>query len=331
MKKTLIAMFAGLFLLTGCSAAKLQDGTEAVVMFNEGNINAETLYESLKEKYGIEALVKLIDTDLLEREYDKTNEEEDYINNYVKSVKTTIKNSGYDTETYLTYYYNVKNISELKDLFRLTYRRNQWMKDYAKTVVTDKEIKTYYNDVTIGDIDLAWILISSKAASTDDSDKKNEAEANALKVAKEVVKRLDKGEAFTNLAKEYSDDTATKEKGGNVGKVNRGDIADNLIEEAIKLEKGKYSKTPIKTTEGYAILYVNDKDEKPELDTVKDKIIETISSEIISNDNGTLYLESLEALRSKYSMTFKDTDLSNDYTEYLKKQKAQIKTSSSNK
>ena len=189
---------------------------------------------------------------------------------------------------------------------------------------------TYYNDVTIGDIDLSWILIQSKAASTDESEDKDAAEAKALETANEVIKRLNKDEAFANLASEYSDDTATKNKGGNVGKVNRGDIADNLIEEAIKLNKGEYSKKPIKTTEGYAILYVNDKDEKPALDTVKDSIIETIAKEIVSNDNGTLYLESLEALRSKYSMTFKDTDLSNDYTEYLKKQKDQLKTNSNN-
>ena len=63
--KKLIFSLGVLMLLTGCGTAELQDGTEAVTMFNEGAINAETLYDELKDRYGIEVLIDLIDTDLL--------------------------------------------------------------------------------------------------------------------------------------------------------------------------------------------------------------------------------------------------------------------------
>lgn len=323
--KKLIFSLGVLMLLTGCGTAELQDGTEAVTMFNEGAINAETLYDELKDRYGIEVLIDLIDTDLLEREYDKTDAETEYINSYVKSIKTSVKQNKYDLEAYISYYYGVKSVNELKEYFRLSYRRQQFMSDYSKTVVKDKEIETYYEDMTIGDITLSWILIPVDATSEDESDIKNKADAEALATAKEVIKKLDAGEKFADMAKKYSKDTATANNGGAVGKVNRGMIADNLIEEAIKLDVNKYSKKPIKTSEGYAILLVTAKDDKPEFnETTKSSIRETIAAEMVKNDDGTLYLESLEALRSKYSMTFKDSELSEDYTEYMNKQKNSI-------
>ena len=324
MKKTLALCFAVLFLLTGCGSAKLEDGTEAVVMFKEGNINAEKLYDALKEKDGVSTLITLIDTDLLAREYTKTEEEEDYIDDNINSVKAVVKANEYDLDSYINYYYGVKSVKELKEYFRLTYRRKEWFKSYAKTAVTDKEIKTYYDSMIMGDIDLNWILVSSKASSSDDDDTKNTAEKEALKKAKEAIKDLKDKMSWESVVERYSDDTTTKDKEGSLGKVNRGDIADNLIEEALKLEVGKYSTTPIKTNEGYAILYVKAKDEKPSLDDKKESIIEKLASEKVDNDNGSLYLESLESLRSKYSMTFKDDYLSNAYTEYLEKQKSSL-------
>lgn len=326
MKKILGVSLACMFLLSGCGKAKLTNGEEAVTTFKEGGISAEALYDSLKNKYGIETLIDLIDTDLLEREYDKTTDETKYINNYVKSIKTSVKENDYDLESYLTYYYGVKTIDELEEYFRLNYRRQLWMDDYAKTVVKDKEMETYYKDMTIGDIDLSWILITVDAKSNDTDDIKNKADAEALATAKEVIKKLDTGTSFAEAAKQYSKDTATAKNGGKIDqKINRGDIADNLIEEAIKLDVNKYSKTPIKTTEGYAILFINGKDEKPEYnDETKEEIKNTIASELVENDNGTLYLESLEALRSKYEMTFKDSKLSKEYTDYLNKQKSSI-------
>ena len=138
--KKLIFSLAVLMLLTGCGNAKLQDGTEAVTMFNEGAINAETLYDELKDKYGIEVLIDLIDTDLLEREYDKTDAETAYIDNYVKSIKASVKQNKYDLEAYLSYYYGVKSVNELKEYFRLSYRRQQFMSDYSKTVVKDNHV-----------------------------------------------------------------------------------------------------------------------------------------------------------------------------------------------
>lgn len=323
MKKKLALVLAAILLVTGCGSVTLKDGGEAVTTFKEGGISSDTLYSALKEKYGIETLVSLIDTDLLEREFDTTKEEKEYINNYIKSIKATVKENEYDLESYIKYYYDVDSLDALEDYFRLNYRRNQWFIKYAKDSVSEKEIKTYYEDMTIGDINLSWILVQVGATSEDETDVKTEKENKALSTAKEAINELKNGESFENVAKKYSDDSATVNKGGLVGDVNRGMIEDNLIEEAIKLEVGKYSKTPIKTEQGYAILYVNSKKDKPTLEDSKDKIVETIANEKTAKDNGSLYIESLESLRSKYEMTFKDSELSSDYTEYMNNLKKQ--------
>lgn len=325
MKRKILGSIACLLLITGCGKATLQDGREAVTTFKEGGISVETLYDSLKNKYGIETLIDLIDSELLEREYDKTTEENKYVNDNIKSIKATVKDKEYDFDSYIKYYYNADSADELKDYFRLNYRRQLWMNDHIKNTVTEKEIESYYEDVTIGDIDLSWILITVDAKNDDKEDIKNKAEAEALATAKEIIKKLDNKEKFSDLAKTYSDDNTSKNNGGSLGKVNRSDISEELIEAANKLNKDAYSKTPVKTSEGYAILYVNNKDKKPEFnDETKNEIVLNITDEKMTSDNGTLYIKSLEALRSKYAMTLKDSDLSDDYTEYMNKLKNSI-------
>ena len=42
-----------LLLVTGCKSAKLKNGEEKVVGFDGGKVTADTLYKSLKDKYGI--------------------------------------------------------------------------------------------------------------------------------------------------------------------------------------------------------------------------------------------------------------------------------------
>lgn len=74
--------------MTGCGTAKLSDGKESVVTFKDNaGISAETLYEKLKDKHGVEVLVNLIDTELLNKEYSKTDSEQDYVDNMFNSYK----------------------------------------------------------------------------------------------------------------------------------------------------------------------------------------------------------------------------------------------------
>lgn len=300
MKKLLSAIVCVL-LLTGCSVAKLSNGEDSVVTFNEGGISADDLFEVLKEKYGTTELVTLIDSELLEREYDESQEENQYIKDVIASLK---EQWGDSYESNMKASYNVSSESEFKDFIRLNYRRLLWEEDYSKESVTDTEINDYYNDALIGDITASHILIK-----VDSEDKDEE----SLNLAKEIITKLNNGEDFASLAKEYSDDAANSENGGSLGKFNdRSNYDENFLEAAIALNVGEYSKTPVKSQFGYHIIYKTAQDEKPALDDVKDAIIEKIAKEKVDNDSSFMTTAIL-ALREKYGIKITDSVLSDGY------------------
>ena len=145
-----------------------------------------------------------------------------------------------------------------------------------------------------------------------DSEKKDE-EEKALKLAKEIITKLDKGEKFEDLAKEYSDDDATSEKGGKLGSFNdRSNYDKNFLESAIELKVNEYSKTPVKSQYGYHIIYKTKQNDKPELDKVKDAVIAKIANEKVTNDS-TFASKAMISLRQKYEMKITDSKLSSKY------------------
>ena len=316
--KKFLLILCCLVLITGCGNVKLSNGENAAVTFkNDEGISSDEIYEELKKAYGAEALINMIDNYLLNKEYDETSEEKKYIKDTISSIKEYAAQSNVSYLDYISNYYNTKTEEAFKNLVSLSYRRNLWSKDYAKTLVSDKQIKEYYNDYTIGDIEASHILISTQATSDMTDDEKDNLNSEALKKAKEVIVKLNNGEDFAELAKEYSDDTASAKDGGKLGYFNRGEMVSAFEEAAVALKVGEYSKTPVKSEFGYHIIYKTDQKEKPELDSVKDDIIEKIASELLSSDS-TLYAKSLIALREKYEMTIKDSVLKDGYDSIVK-------------
>ena len=315
MKKILIFCLCAL-LLTGCGDVKLENGENAIVSFNNGDgITAQDLYDELKEMYGVNYLVNLIDAKLLDLEYEETTEELEYVQQIVDSVKSE---SGDEFIDYIEYYYGVNSEEAFEDYIRLNYRRSLWIEDYAREIVTDKQIEDYYNDVYVGDMEVSHILITSDATSDMTDDEKKAAETEAYNKAKEIIEKLNNGEDFATLAKENSDDSGTAGDGGVVGTVNYGmNYDEDFVDAAAALEEGKYSSTPVKTQFGYHIIYKTKQNEKESLEDSSDTIRDIIAEESLNN-NTLLYSEALEALREKYEMNIVDSDLSSDYEEYLK-------------
>lgn len=315
MKKILIFCLCAL-LLTGCGDVKLENGENAIVSFNNGDgITAQDLYDELKEMYGVNHLVNLIDAKLLDLEYEETTEELEYVQQIVDSVKSE---SGDEFIDYIEYYYGVNSEEAFEDYIRLNYRRSLWIEDYAREIVTDKQIEDYYNDVYVGDMEVSHILITSDATSDMTDDEKKAAETEAYNKAKEIIEKLNNGEDFATLAKENSDDSGTASDGGVVGTVNYGmNYDEDFVDAAAALEEGKYSSTPVKTQFGYHIIYKTKQNEKESLEDSSDTIRDIIAEESLNN-NTLLYSEALEALREKYEMNIVDSDLNSGYEEYLK-------------
>jgi len=83
-------------------------------------------------------------------------------------------------------------------------------------------------------------------------------EKAALVKADSLIKRLDKGESFAELAKQYSDDFSGKE-GGDIGYTKRGTLDPDYERNAFSLETGDYTRIPIRSRFGYHVIKVTGK------------------------------------------------------------------------
>lgn len=324
MKKTFLVL-ASILLLTGCSV-KLSNGENAVVTFKEGGISSNDLYKVLKDNYGAKYLMDLIDSKLLKELYKTDNSETNYINQNIKSAKKQAKELNADFDTYLSYYYGVKDVDAYRDYLSLNYKRSLWTEDYAKESVTEKQINEYYENEYVGDMEVSHILITIDANNNSSEDEKKEAEEKALNTAKEVIKALDKGEKFEDLAKKYSKDEDTAKNGGSLGKINVGDYTSEVVDAAKDLEVDAYTTTPVKSSYGYHIVYLKSQDKKSELnDDVTDKIKTIIGNEIAQESN--FYVKALKALREKNEMKFKDTALEKEFNKLMTQYENQTQSS----
>lgn len=78
--------------------------------------------------------------------------------------------------------------------------------------------------------------------------------------AKDLIARIKKGEDFADLAKNYSIDLSSRDQGGDFGWIQRGQLTDKNLEDAIfSLPVGQINDTPIKTDFGYHIIKVVDR------------------------------------------------------------------------
>lgn len=322
MKKKLICILAVLLLVTSCGKVpKLKNGDEAVVTMKDGDISVEELYSEMKEKYALDMLITKIDTAILNNVYKTDDEEKNYIDKQLETIKyyyeTYYKSQYKSFQEYLTQN-GVESEDELKENIRLTYKRNKAIKDYVKSIITDKEIEKYYDEEIFGDISASHILIKPEYDDNASDEEKKEAEKKALKEAKEVIAKLKKGEDFAELAKEYSDDSSNSKSGGKLADFNHGQMVEAFEDAAKELKVGSYTTTPVKTEFGYHIILKTAQKDKPALKEVKDDIISDLTDEKLKDDS-TLEVTALVELRKKHKVEIQDKDIKKLYEVYIEK------------
>jgi len=311
MKKTLTFIVAFILVLStlGCDKnTKLEGGDKTLVSFSDTALNISTndLYEVLKEKYGINFLIDMIDEKILDKEYVDSDE----INSYVDIQVDSIRNY-YETEAEFLEYinsYGYQTVDELKDYFKLNYKRNLAVYDYVESLVSDEELNKYYDEKITGDVTGSHILIEVKTTSSMTEDEKRTLKEDALKKAKEAITKLDEGTSFSDVAKEYSDDTLTSKNGGSMGTFNTLELDNVTKQEFQKLEVGSYSTEPVETEYGYEIFFKESEKEKASKEEVKSKILEVLRNEKLTTD-ATLQYKGIEELRKEYGFKINDEDL----------------------
>ncbi|HTR81130.1 MAG TPA: peptidylprolyl isomerase, partial [Bacteroidota bacterium] len=114
---------------------------------------------------------------------------------------------------------------------------------YAKITVTDQELREAYRRSKIK------LAVRHLYAATE-------------KDAENLYSLAAMGVSFDELAKQCFTDTALRNNGGYLGYINWGETDPNFENAAYALKVGEISK-PVKTTEGYSIIRVDDRIEDP--------------------------------------------------------------------
>lgn len=103
--------------------------------------------------------------------------------------------------------------------------------------------------------------------------------------AKDVIKKLEGGAKFEDLAKEFSKDKSNSATGGDLGYFAQGDMVKEFSDAAFALKKDEFTKTPVKTQFGFHIVQQLDKRERPapKLEDVKGQIEGQVRRDILTD------------------------------------------------
>ncbi len=321
MKKLFKILMCTMLVLTisGCGKNKTSpsNGDDSVISLSKNNyqISANELYDTLKTRYATNYLIQEIDTSILNTEYATNDEMNNYVDNQIKMYKMMYGNSD---QQLLTALQNAgyTDLDEFKNTVLLNYKRELATKDYAKSNISESEINKYYENEVYGDITIRHILVRLDVTTSMTDDEKKEEQEKVDKKIKEIYEKLDAGTDFKEVAKEYTDDNATKNEGGLVGTFTKEEMINKFnseFEEAARdLKVGSYTKKTVKSSYGYHIIYKEEQKEKPKLDDVKDDILDNLADKVIKDDTKTQY-KALIKLREDYGLTFNDDDVKSQY------------------
>lgn len=151
------------------------------------------------------------------------------------------------------------NLEEYKESVKQQMSKDALFNVLTKDVnVTDAEIEKNYRESSIesSKYKIRVILLN----------RNNRQDTEIIALANEILEKYKKGESFEQLAKTYSDDTNTKDNGGllknpadrNDFYVSYGQIGGDAEKSLLSMKTGEVSKNPIKTSNGYIILKVEE-------------------------------------------------------------------------
>lgn len=232
MKKVLLAgmLTVGVAGLAACGAG---DSNEKIAETENGSVTKDEFYEAMKEVSGPDVLKELIINEVLEDKYDVSDEE---VDEQIEELKDEIGDSFDELleQQGLTE-------DELRDDLKSNLLQQEALAEDID--ISDEEIEEYYENMQT-EIKARHILVEDE------------------ETAKKVEDKLDDGEDFADLAKEYSEDSSA-EDGGDIGFFTVGQMVPEFEEAAYKLDKDEVSE-PVQSEYGFHIIEVLDKEDVDE-------------------------------------------------------------------
>jgi peptidyl-prolyl cis-trans isomerase C len=127
-----------------------------------------------------------------------------------------------------------------------------------QTVIVQAYLREYIRTHPITDAEMAKEYDRIKAELGDKEYKARHILVGTEDEAKTIIADLRKGAKFDDLAKKHSKDDGTKAKGGDLGWQSPGTFDKDFSDAMVKLAKGKYTDTPVKTRFGFHVILLED-------------------------------------------------------------------------
>lgn len=225
--------------VAGCGNAN--SSQDVVASVNGEKITKNELYEEMLKQNGQQALDSLITQKVIELEAKKQNivvndqdtqkELDKYYQSYgsEEAFNQALEMNGYSPD-------------DVKKELALNIKVNKLLE--PRISITEEDLKNYYEEnksqfAREKQVKASHILLETKEK------------------AHEVKKKLADRQDFSQLAKEYSTDTQTKENGGDLGFFGSGKMVKEFEEASFALSVGEIS-DPVKTEFGYHIIKVTE-------------------------------------------------------------------------
>lgn len=256
--------------LSACSSS-------AVMKSDAGNVTSDELYQAMKSKYGTQTLQQLAVEKVLSNEYKVSDSE---VDKKLKAAKDQMGNQFLST----LQQYGFQDENDYRNALKLSLLEQQAV---FKTIkVTDKELQDAYAAYK-PDIQARHILVNDEAT------------------ANEVKTKLTNGEKFEDLVTQYTQDTATKSNGGDLGWFGTGAMDPDFETAAFALKVNEIS-APVKTQYGYHIIQVTGIKDKPSFAKMKNTLTDQVKQTKATSDK---VQSVLKAEFKKANVSISDKDL----------------------
>lgn len=251
------------FSVVGCSQEVV------VARVNDEKITKDEFYDQLVTQNGEQVLNSLIAEKIMELEVEKLNIE---ITDAEMDAELAEMQDYYGGEeefnTFLTYV--GYSLDDIKNNIETSIKYEKILEPYIE--ITEKEMKEYFetNKALFNQteqVKARHILVETKEQ------------------ADEVKSKLNNGEDFAELAKEYSKD-GSSEKGGDLGYFGRGEMVAPFEEAAFSMEVNEISE-PVESQWGFHIIKVEDYKEAKE--AVYEDYVEEVRNAIFQEKMNDAY------------------------------------------
>ena len=312
----LSALLVVSLIATGCGKdIEVKNGSKVAVSVKGDKFTATEYYEKIKEK-NIITLIDMIDHSILDKKYKSDDEEKEAIDKQIEQIKSYY---GEDEKTFnsvIKQYFGAEDEDDLRNILSLEYKRNKAVEEYVEKNIKDDEIEKYYNENIFGEIRASHILITPTYKDDYTDEEKAKADEKALETAKKVIRELNSGKKFKDLAKKYSQDKSNASNGGDLGYFQLSDMVEEFSNAVRELKKDEYTKEPVKTQYGYHIILKTGDKDRPTLKDAKAEIKEKIRTQKLNEDK-SLYYEALKEIRVENKIKWNDDTLKKAYDKYM--------------